>query len=112
MIATESMILTTGQEETLSSNTRSVVLVVKSLAPQVNGIQLQTSHDGIDWFPLHVPQYNNTQAPIDLYLSFADDSENLLQKVRVRGIDANGADVGDATAAGVGYVKLFFGRVK
>ena len=112
MIATESIVLTTGQEETLASNSRSIVLVVKSLASPVNGIQLQTSHDGVDWFPLHVPQYNTTGLPIDLYLSFADDSENLLQKVRVRGIDTNGADVGDATAAGVGYVKLFFGRAK
>lgn len=112
MIATESINLSAGEEVTLDSNTRSIVLVIKSLASPTNGIQLQTSHDGQDWFPLHVAQYNDTASPIDLYLSFSDDSENLLQKVRVRALDVNGADAGDATAAGVGYAKLFFGRSK
>ena len=102
MIATESKNLEEGVAITLDSNTRSIMIEVLAGTTGAGGIQVMTSHDGVQWHNVGQPiTYDFATAGEESKLvAYDDSSENFLQKVKVIGL------VGNATA------KLFFGRSK
>ena len=102
MIATESKNLEEGVSVTLDSNARSIMIEVLSGTTGAGGIQVMTSHDGVQWHNVGEPITYDFATPGEeaKLVAYDDSAENFLQKLKVIGL------VGDATA------KLFFGRSK
>lgn len=101
MIATESKNLEEGVAITLDSNARSIMIEVLA-GTAAGGIQVMTSHDGVQWHNVGEPITYDFATPGEeaKLLAYDDSSENFLQKVKVTGL------IGNATA------KVFFGRSK
>lgn len=100
MIATKSKNLEEGVSVTLDSNARSIMIEVLAGDNGAGGIQVMTSHDGVQWHNVGEPityDFATTGEEAKL-VAYDDSSENFLHNVMVVGL------VGDATA------KLFFGR--
>ena len=102
MIATESKNLEEGVAITLDSNARSIMIEVLAGTNGAGGIQLMTSHDGVQWHNVGQPITYDFATPGEeaKLIAYDDSSENFLQKVKVTGLTSG------ATA------KIFFGRSK
>lgn len=99
MVATEIKSLANDEAFILPSNARSLVLEIIANG-DAGGIQLMTSHSGTTWHNISTPiPYGGTD-PAEQLLSFDDNSENLLQKIKIVGLTANAE------------VNLYFGRAK
>lgn len=97
MIGSEIKNLVNGEEFTLPSNARSIMIeVIEDVNLTPGFVTLETSHNGETWHQVGQP-IDQTSTTL---ISFHDSSENFLQKIRVNGI------------LGGAKVNLYFGRAK
>lgn len=113
MVGSEIKDLKDGEELTLPSNARSLMLEIETHISPLHRIKLQTSHNGVLWHDTMAPLVGDAALPSKL-LSFDDSSENFLQKVKiVVEEDQSGTWVAsNAVDAGIAQIKLYFGRAK
>ena len=114
MIGSEIKDLKDGSEFTLPSNARSLMLEIEDHADTTYRIRLQTSHNGVLWHDTMAPLVGDAALPNKL-ISFDDNSENFLQKVRIlveEETQSNTWTASTPTDAGIDEIKLYFGRSK
>jgi hypothetical protein len=118
MVGSEIRDLKDGEELTLPSNARSLMLEIEGHASPVHRIKLQTSHNGVLWHDTMAPLVGDAALPSKL-LSFDDSSENFLQRVRILVEEDTSANndwsvIASTTAvdAGIAQIKIYFGRSK
>ena len=96
MVGSEIKNLVNGEEFTLPSNARSIMIQIIDEGDS-GAVTVETSHDGNTWHQVGQP-IAYTAAPV--LTSYDDGAENFLQKIRISGLTANA------------LVNLFFGRSK
>lgn len=115
MVGSEIKDLKDGEEFTLPSNARSIMLEIETHISPSHRIKLQTSHNGVLWHDTMAPLVGDATLPSKL-LSFDDSSENFLQKVKivVEEEDQQNSTWVASTAvdAGIAEIKIYFGRAK